>query len=413
MIAKRTVRKTIKKENISIEDISKESIDNLIEQINKQIDDPRQKKKKTYKIWDIVITVFLAVIANCNDWDDIVVFAKSNYKFLRKYLKMTGGIPCSKTYERITSCIDSSQLESICLFFLTDIIGIKKKKMRDIINIDGKVDKSSSYLKLNENGDVEAVKSLNVLNAYSNQYGICLASEKIEDKTNEITAFPTIIDHLNIRNKIITVDAINTQKENCTIVKKKRGDYCFAVKENQPNLHRDIVDYFDEETLKELSKHSENYKKTIETRGNETIIYECYQTTDVDWYFEKKLWTGLKSIGVIKKIFDNPYNKNKQTEYRYYISSLPLDVNLFYNCIRCHWSVENKLHWHLDFTFKQDDNTTVDKEALLGLQIIKKMALGILNPIKTKQKISMNKLRLQISFHVESEIAKIFQFYAR
>lgn len=413
MIAKRTVRKTIKKENISIEDISKESIDNLKEQINKQIDDPRQKKKKTYKIWDIVITVFLAVIANCNDWDDIVVFAKSNYKFLRKYLKMTGGIPCAKTYERIISCIDSSQLESICLFFLTDIIGIKKKKMRDIINIDGKVDKSSSYLKLNENGDVEAVKSLNVLNAYSNQYGICLASEKIEDKTNEITAFPTIIDRLNIRNKIITVDAINTQKENCTIVKKKRGDYCFAVKENQPNLYRDIVDYFDEETLKELSKHSENYKKTIETRGNETIIYECYQTTDVDWYFEKKLWTGLKSIGVIKKIFDNPYNKNKQTEYRYYISSLPLDVNLFYNCIRCHWSVENKLHWHLDFTFKQDDNTTVDKEALLGLQIIKKMALGILNPIKTKQKISMNKLRLQISFHVESEIAKIFQFYAR
>ena len=413
MIAKRTVRKTIKKENISIEDISKESIDNLKEQINKQIDDPRQKKKKTYKIWDIVITVFLAVIANCNDWDDIVVFAKSNYKFLRKYLKMTGGIPCSKTYERIISCIDSSQLESICLFFLTDIIGKKKKKMRDIINIDGKVDKSSSYLKLNENGDVEAVKSLNVLNAYSNQYGICLASEKIEDKTNEITAFPTIIDRLNIRNKIITVDAINTQKENCTIVKKKRGDYCFAVKENQPNLHRDIVDYFDEETLKELSKHSENYKKTIETRGNETIIYECYQTTDVDWYFEKKLWTGLKSIGVIKKIFDNPYNKNKQTEYRYYISSLPLDVNLFYNCIRCHGSVENKLHWHLDFTFKQDDNTTVDKEALLGLQIIKKMALGILNPIKTKQKISMNKLRLQISFHVESEIAKIFQFYAR
>ena len=292
MIAKRTVRKTIKQENISIEDISKESIDNLKEQINKQIDDPRQKKKKTYKIWDIVITVFLAVIANYNDWDDIVVFAKSNYKFLRKYLKMTGGIPCSKTYERIISCIDSSQLESICLFFLTDIIGIKKKKMRDIINIDGKVDKSSSYLKLNENGDVEAVKSLNVLNvlnAYSNQYGICLASEKIEDKTNEITAFPTIIDRLNIRNKIITVDAINTQKENCTIVKKKRGDYCFAVKENQPNLHRDIVDYFDEETLKELSKHSENYKKTIKTRGNETIIYECYQTTDVDWYFEKKL----------------------------------------------------------------------------------------------------------------------------
>lgn len=85
---------------------------------------------------------------------------------------MTGGIPCAKTYERVISCIDSSQLESICLSFLTDIIGIKKKKMRDIINIDGKVDKSSSYLKIDDDGQIETIKALNVLNAYSNQYGI-------------------------------------------------------------------------------------------------------------------------------------------------------------------------------------------------------------------------------------------------
>ena len=110
-------------------------------------------------------------------------------------------------------------------------------------------------------------KTIKILNACSTQYDICLASEKIEDKTNEIIAFPTIIDCLNIRNKIITVDAINTQKANCTIVKKKRKVYYFVVKENQPNLHRDIVDCFDEETLKKLSKHSKNYKKTIETRG--------------------------------------------------------------------------------------------------------------------------------------------------
>lgn len=413
MITKRTIRKQIDKGNITLNDITKESIDNLKEEIQDNIDDPRQKGKKVYKIWDIVITVFLAVIANCNDWDDIVVFAESNYDFLRTYLKMTGGIPCAKTYERVISCIEASQLESICLYFLTDIIGIKKKKMRDIINIDGKVDKSSSYLRIDEDGNIETVKALNVLNAYSNQYGICLASEMIEDKTNEITAFPTIIDRLNIRNKIITVDAMNTQKENCTIVKKKRGDYVMAVKENQLNLYRDLVDYFDDETLNELSKNTDNYFKLIETRGSEVITSECFQTLDVDWFFEKKLWAGLRSIGVVKKTFDNPYNKEKRVEYRYYISSLSLDINLFYNCIRSHWSVENKLHWHLDFTFKQDDNTTIDKDALLGLQIIKKMALGLLNPIKEKQKMSMNKLRLKISFNTDIEIPQIFKFYAR
>lgn len=413
MIAKRTIKKNIKSNNLSLDDISKESIDNLKDNIQSKIIDPRQKGKRIFKLWDIVITVFLAVIANCNDWDDIVVFAESNYAFLRTYLKMSGGIPCAKTYERIISCIDSSQLESICLYFLTDIIGIKKKKMRDIINIDGKVDKSSSYLRIDEDGKIETIKALNVLNAYSNQYGICLASEMIENKTNEITAFPTIMERLNIRNKIITVDAMNTQKENCTIVRKKRGDYVMAVKDNQSNLYQDIVDYFDDDTLKELSKNTDNFIKFTETRGSEVITYECYQTTDIDWYFEKKLWTGLKSFGVVKKIFDNPYNKDKQIEYRYYISSLPLDINLFYNCVRSHWSVENKLHWHLDFTFKQDDNTTVDKEALLGLQIIKKMALGILNPIKEKEKMSMNKLRLKISFNADIEIPMIFKFYAK
>ncbi len=413
MIAKRTIKRKIKQGDITIDDITKECIDNTKEVIKNDLIDPRQKGKKVYKIWDVVITVFLAVIANCNDWDDIVVFAKSNYEFLRKYLKMTGGIPCAKTYERIISCIDAKQLESMCLYFLTDVVGIKKKKMRDIISIDGKVDKSSSYIRLNDNGEIEIIKTLNVLNAYSNQYGICLASEMIEDKTNEITAFPTIIDRLNIRNKIITVDAINTQKDNCTLIRKKRGDYVMAVKENQPSLYADIKDYFEEDTLKELSKKPENYMKFVEVRGSETITYECFQTNDVDWYFEKKKWIGLKTIGVVKKSFDNPYNQEKRTEYRYYISSLDLNVNLFYECTRYHWSVENKLHWHLDFTFKQDDNTTIDKDALFGLQIIKKMALGLLNPIKTKKKMSMNKLRLKISYNVDIEISDIFEFYAR
>ncbi len=413
MIAKRTIKKKIKQGDITINDVTQECIDKDKNEIKNDLVDPRQKGKKVYKIWDIVITVFLAVIANCNDWDDIVVFAKSNYNFLRKYLKMTGGIPCAKTYERIISCIDAKQLESICLYFLTDIIGIKKKKMRDIINIDGKVDKSSSYQKIDENGEIQTIKALNVLNAYSNQYGICLASEMIEDKTNEITSFPTIINRLNIRNKIITVDALNTQKDNCTLIRKKRGDYVMAVKENQPNLYVNIKDYFDEDTLNELSKNPANYIKFVETRGSEVITYECYQTNDVDWYFEKKKWTGLKSFGVIKKSFDNPYNQEKNTEYRYYISSLDVNVNLFYECTRCHWSVENKLHWNLDFTFKQDDNTTIDKDALLGLQIIKKMALGLLNPIKVKNKMSMNKLRLKISYNLDIEIPKIFEFYAK
>ena len=325
---------------------------------------------------------------------------------------MTGGIPCAKTYERIISLINKEELEAICLSFLFDVVKLKKKKMRDIINIDGKTDNGSARRVLNDNNEIEKIKSLNVLNAFSNQYRVCIASEMFENKTNEITAFPIIIKRFNIRNKIVTVDALNTQKENCKLIIKGRGDYVMALKGNQGNFYNDVKAYFDEEKLKELAQNSDKYSKTIEKRGNEIITYEYYQTTDINWYFEKKLWKGLKSIGVVKKTFDNPYEK-KEPEYRYYISSLDLNLPLFSNAIRFHWSVENKLHLYLDITFKQDENNTVDKEALFGLQIIKKMALALLKPIKEKKKVSMNKLRLEVSYNVEDKLAEIFKFYAK
>lgn len=411
-ILKRNSRKKIKKENININDIKKENIISLKQNIKENITDNRQQGKKIYKIWDIIITVFLAIIANANDWDDIVVFATENYTFLRKYLKMTGGIPCAKTYERVISSLNKEELESICLTFLFDVIKLKKKKMRDIINIDGKTDNGSARNVLNDNNEIEKIKSLNVLNAYSNQYGVCIASEMIENKTNEITAFPIIIKRFNIRNKIITVDALNSQKDNCKLIIKARGDYVMALKGNQGNFYKDVVDYFDDKKLKELAKNSNNYLKTTEKRGSEIITYEYYQTTDIDWYFDKKSWKGLKSIGLVKKTFDNPYEK-KEPEYRYYFSSLDLNISLFSNAIRSHWSIENKLHFYLDMTFRQDDNTTVDKEALFGLQIIKKMGLALLQPIKEKKKKSMNKLRLEISYDVERKMTEIFNFYAK
>lgn len=410
----RNGRKMIKRNNnIDKNDVDKVVIDKLKQNIKDELLDPRQKHKVIYKLWDIVIVVFLATICNCNDWDEIVIFAKSNYDFLRKYLKMTGGIPTAQTYERVISCLNKTTLESMCLYFLTDIINLKKKKMRDILNIDGKVDKSSSSVRYNKETDsYEEIKCLDVLNVYSNQMGICIASEMIEDKTNEITAFPTILERLNIRNKIITVDALNTQKDNCVLVKKMKGDYVFALKGNQGTFYNDVILYFDEDRKKELSKNNKTYFKELETRGKQTICYEYYQTEDVNWYYDYKSWKGLKTIGMVVKMTSVP-GKEDIVECRYYISSLALEINLFSTCIRKHWSVENKLHWQLDYVFKTDDNTTVDKEALLGLQIIKKLVLALLNPIREKEKISINKLRLRISFNVEEEITHIFKILAR
>ena len=129
------------------------------------------------------------------------------------------------------------------------------------------------------------------------------------------------------------------------------------------------------------SGYEGGYQLTREKNHEAVITYEYYQTKKINRYAEKELWEGLKSFGLVKKTIEKS-DDTKVEEKRYYISSLLLNITTFSYAIRTHWNVENKLHWHIDFTFKSDNNTTVNKKALYNLQIIKKFCLKILNKVK-------------------------------
>lgn len=385
-----------------IEDVDKAAMKRLKEKL-KTLTDSRIKKKTKFKIWDIVISTILAVLFNANDWEDVHDFVENHYKWLREFLLMTGGIPCTKTYERVFAIIDSKELEAIFTEFLLTFS--LSSTDNDIINLDGRVNRGSSRNKTRYN---DKVKPLNVLNAYSNKYGICLASEQIDDKTNEITAIPDILKRFNVKGNVITWDALNTQTDNVEAVISLKGDYVVPIKGNQGNFYNDLILYFDEKKL-EMIKAGQTgtaYLDYKEKRGENLIHYEYYQTEDVKWYFDRKKWEKLNSIGLVKKTIDN--GKETKVEYRYYISSLFLNIELFSKAIRNHWSVENKLHWHLDFTFKQDDNTTVNKKALMNLELVKKLCLGILNKVKPfYNNISIRRIRKILSYNFEKGLVDI------
>ena len=385
-----------------IEDIDKAAMKRLKDNL-KTLTDSRIKKKTKFKIWDIIICTILAVLFNANDWEDVHDFVENHYKWLREFLLMTGGIPCTKTYERVFSIIDSKELEKIFTeFLLTFSISSTNN---DIINLDGRVNRGSSR---NETNYSDKVKPLNVLNAYSNKYGICLASEQIDDKTNEITAIPELLKRFNVKDNVITWDALNTQTANVEAVVNLKGDYVVPIKGNQGNFYNDLVLYFDEKKLEMIKagQTKSSYLDYKEKRGENTIHYEYYQTEDVKWYFDRKKWKKLNSIGLVKKTIDN--GKETKVECRYYISSLFLNIELFSKAIRNHWSVENKLHWHLDFTFKQDDNTTVNKKALMNLELVKKLCLGILTKVKPfYNNISLRRIRKILSYNFEKGLVDI------
>ena len=368
--------------------------------------DERQKRKTTYKIWDIVVVTILAVLADCNEWQEIADYAEEEKDFLKNFLKLTGGIPSAKTYERVISMIDSNELNNIFVEFIKEIQFMDNKYFKDILSFDGKVDKGS---KRNKGYITEETKPLNVLNVYSDKLEMCIEQEMIEEKTNEITAIPEIIERLNLKNVICTWDALNTQKENIKAVMSKGGDYCVALKGNQPNFYKDVQDYFDEDRLMIIeSGYEGGYQLTREKSHEAVITYEYYQTEKVEWYSDIKSWEGLKSIGLVKKKIEKSDGSITE-ERRYYISSLLLNINEFSNAIRKHWNVENKLHWQMDFTFKSDNNTTVNKQALFNLQIIKKFCLKILNEVKKVQNKSLKRIRKSISRNVEKETIEIFK----
>lgn len=395
------------KYKVNIEQLNYTALRTFKEKV-KLLSDGRQKGKVKYKIWDIVVVSFLAILGNCNDWEEIHDFAVLKKDWLKNFLMLTGGIPSAITYKRVFSIIKPEELENICVLFAQDVLKLFSSE-RDIMNIDGKIDNGS---KRNENDIRDKVKSLNVLNVYSNNLGLCVASEKIEDKTNEIPTIPKILDRINVKGNIITWDALNTQKSNVEKVIKLKGDYVVPIKLNQESFYNDLVLYFNDKQLDIIKANGigKSYTKELEKSHSSTITYEYFQTEDISWYYDLKNWSSIRSFGMVKKTIEK--NGNKTIEMRYYISSLYVDINTFSNAIRQHWSVENKLHWHLDFTFKQDDNSTMDKNALFNLQILKKLSLAFLNDVKRIYDRSLKRIRFWLSLDYENEILRFFNILA-
>ncbi len=378
----------------------------------KQLTDTRQQEKTIYKMWDVVTCVVISCLCGMKTWEEIHDFVVLKYEFFRKFLKMTGGIPSAKTYERIMSIIDKKELEIIVLDFFKTITTNLYSTL-DILNIDGRVNNGS---KRKATVKVDAVSPLSCLNVYSNNLRMCIAEEIIDKKTNEIPTTAAILERLNVKDCLITWDALNTQKDNISAVIKAKAYYVVPIKGNHALFYQDLIDYFDEEEQNLIigEKINTKYKKENEYKNGSSITYEYFQTTNIKWYEDYKSWDGLKTIGMVKKTIISQNNGKEETnvECRYYIANIELNIELFSEAIRKHWSVENKLHWHLDVTFNMDNNHTLDKNALMNLEIINKFCLGMLERVKPYYNMSLKRIMNVLSLDLENSFLEFLAFLA-
>jgi predicted transposase YbfD/YdcC len=350
--------------------------------------DNRQRKKIRHKMSDIIAIVFFATLANADDFVEIEVFAREHEAFLRRYLELPNGIPSHDTIQKVLAMVSAEFLGRFQALWNEMLSSDEGEKIKKLLAIDGKTQRGNGNKNQKANHIVSAVTG----------DGFCVGQKRVDDKSNEIPAIPELLDDLNIKGHIVTIDAMGTQTEIVRKIRRKRADYVLALKKNQGNLYDDVKLYFEDADMLAgcaYTKSTEQARGGIETR-------EYWHSGDIAWMAQKKNWAGLKSIAMTR----NTIVKDGVTtsETRYFISSLDKNADDIARAIRGHWMVES-YHWHLDVTFREDDNRTFDKQAAYNLNILRKLAINILKIIEIGAKaLSLKKKRFAIGTNPERHL---------
>lgn len=342
------------------------------------VEDPRSHINQLHDLVDILLIGIISVICGAETWKQMVDFAYSKEDFLRKFLKLENGIPSDDTINRVFSAIDSNQFEKCFMEWVNSISEITKGQ---VIAIDGKTLRGAKS---------KGVKSpVHMVSAWANENNLVLGQVRVNDKSNEITAIPELLDKLMIQGNIITIDAMGTQTDITEKIIENKADYILAVKENQKQLLEEIIDEFKFAKEIEIDTNIDIGHGRIETRKCSVISNFLFiENKDEKW---KKLNQVIKIESI--REFKNS-NKPIEKATRYYISSLENNAKEYQKNIRSHWGVENKLHWTLDVGFSEDASRKRNKNAAQNYSILLKIALNLLKNEKTeKQGIAGKRLK--------------------
>lgn len=359
-------------------------MDDLIMKAN-DLEDTRQAWKIKHNLVDILVIVMLSVLTGHNDFEEMVIFAEARLEILRKYIKLENGIPHKDTIKRVVAIIDPNQLNLVFYSWLANIINEKNHTFLDEVNkiiaFDGKAICGSDDIYNN---------ALHILTAFDTENELVLGQLPVDVKTNEITVMPELIKLLDLENTVITADALNCQYEIANTIVEKKGNYVLALKGNKGTLYEDVVDYFDEKRIEQIIAKNELYKKTVDKAHSCIETREYFLILDIDYIKKNKgiNYNKLTSIGLVRKTKENLNTGEIIEERRYYINSI-YDIDLFSKTVRKEWSIENKLHWHLDYTLKEDYSTIINKKVAFNLNIIRKSVLSMLKIIDVGKKYSL------------------------
>ena len=344
------------------------------------LQDPRVIGRTTHPLEAILFLTLCAVLCGMDDWESIEQWGNNRVQWLSEFIDVSNGIPSHDTISRVFAALDSALFQERFVLWMSTLVPSLEGQ---IVAIDGKTVRGSRQRRCGK-------QAIHLVSAFVCGHGLTLGQLKTQEKSNEITAIPELIEALELRGSIVTIDAMGCQKEIAAAIVGRQADYVLALKGNQDTLLRQVKHFFD--TTEWL-----NYRdfgamgQATQAKGHgrrETRRCVALPAKDIG---RTDAWTGLQSVVMVESMRD--LGGSCTSEKRFYISSLAPDSALLAHAIRSHWEIENRLHWCLDVTFREDASQIRIAHAPENLNIVRKIAMNLLrlNPLKR----SLPKKRLQ------------------
>ena len=325
-----------------------------------EVSDFRLERRKKYPLYEVLMIAVCAMVAGAKGPTDFERFGKLKLKFLKKFLPLQNGIPSHDTFRRILGKTDPKRFNAALVKWLesaSDVTG-------DVISIDGKLLRRA----LTKDGKMPCIVS-----AYSKRSKLVIGQVKADEKSNEITAIPGLLDLLYLKGAIITIDAAGCQKKIVKKIVKREAGYIISLKGNQSTLHDEIRAFMQYPAFRKKLRKAKTLDKghgRIETRT-------CWQTDDIAWFEDRDKWAGLKSVCMVESKVYNTATDKTTVETRFFISSLPVNPKHALEAIRAHWGVE-AMHWTLDMDFDEDRSRARTQDIAENLAMLRHIVVNVL-----------------------------------
>lgn len=345
------------------------------------LSDPRRDNKR-HKLIDIITIAICGVICNADSFEHIAEFGRAKYEWLKKFLELPHGIPSTDTFERVFSRIDPEEFKSCFMEWIKFVSQLTKG---EVIAVDGKTLRRSHD---NSNGK----SAIHMVSAWACASGLVIGQTKTEEKSNEITAIPRLLKLLEIEGCIVTIDAMGCQKYIAETIIEKNADYVFSLKGNQSNLHDDVKLFFQTQKENDFKAVSFDYHETLDGDHGKIEIRKYWTTSDISWLQGKENWKNLETICMVER--ERQFDNKTVSETSYYMGSIENNAENFAHAVRSHWAIENKLHWVLDVSFREDESRIRKDNAPENFAVLRHIALNMIKK-ETSLKKSIKSKRLR------------------